>query len=117
VVRADAARPDLVPLGHGEQRGFQATYAARSGPREVCIYGINVGLPNANPQLGCATVDVPAVTALDDLADLIAELRWAQLVEQVHLTEQITKVRAAQRAPWRVIGPVAVDALPAIAGD
>jgi hypothetical protein len=53
------------------------------------------------------------LTALDDLRDLIADLRWEQLVEQVQLTEAVARVHSARRAAWDLIGPIAPDALPA----
>jgi peptidoglycan/xylan/chitin deacetylase (PgdA/CDA1 family) len=109
-----AGRPDVAGLG--ERHGFDATFTARSGTREVCVHAVNVGVSNTDALLGCRTIDIGAVTALDDLRDFVAKLRWEQLVEQVHLTQEVQKVRDLQRAPWQVLGPVAPDAIPAAGG-
>jgi hypothetical protein len=61
-VRSDAARPDIAAAfpGHGEAHGFATTVTAPAGSRNVCAYGINVGL-GSHVLLGCRQVDVPAV--------------------------------------------------------
>jgi hypothetical protein len=58
----DAAlpRPDVGAVfpAYGPNHGFRATFPAASGPRQVCVYAINVGPGTVNPRLGCRTVTV-----------------------------------------------------------
>jgi hypothetical protein len=56
---ADVARGDVAALlpAWGPAHGFDATVPVPQGVHEVCVYGINVGSPAANPKLGCKKVD------------------------------------------------------------
>ncbi len=56
-VRADKARPDLVPHfpDWGGAHGYDAVLPAPSGPVQVCAYGINQG-PGGHVLLGCRSV-------------------------------------------------------------
>jgi hypothetical protein len=57
---ANVARPDVGRAfpGYGDNHGFNASLSASPGPRQVCVYAINVGAGSTNPLLGCRTVTV-----------------------------------------------------------
>jgi uncharacterized protein YkwD len=58
---AAAPRPDLAAHfpGWGTNHGFDATYTAAPGSRQVCVTALNAtGTTGASPQLRCATVTV-----------------------------------------------------------
>ncbi len=59
---ANVARPDIAAYlpGFGANHGFDVTVAVPPGQLNVCAYAINVGTPDANPQLGCRSVSVTA---------------------------------------------------------
>jgi hypothetical protein len=57
---ADRNRPDVgtaYPL-YGAAHGFDGTFGASPGARNVCVYAINVASGNTNPLMGCRTVQV-----------------------------------------------------------
>jgi hypothetical protein len=58
---ASVARPDVAATypAAGPAHGFWSALDVGYGTHQVCAYAINVGVPGANPQLGCRTVDVP----------------------------------------------------------
>lgn len=59
--RADRDRPDVGRAypGRGAAHGFDFTVPARAaGTQTGCVYGINVGGGNANPRIGCASINV-----------------------------------------------------------
>jgi hypothetical protein len=57
-MRADRARPDVgaVFVAYGANHGYELTLDVAPGTHQVCVYGINAGVPNANPLLRCMTV-------------------------------------------------------------
>jgi SpoIID/LytB domain protein len=57
---ASGNRPDVASLypAWGPNHGYDITIPASPGRHTVCTYAINVGVPDANPSLGCRTVDV-----------------------------------------------------------
>jgi len=58
-IRADGTRNDVAAgfPGYGATRGYSGSVAVRGGVRNVCVYGINVGL-GTNVLLGCRNVQV-----------------------------------------------------------
>jgi peptidoglycan-N-acetylglucosamine deacetylase len=80
---------------------FTATLRARPGPHEVCATAINVGPGRGDTSLGCATTEVPALTPLDDLRELAAQLLFVQLQEEVQVLQRVAVVHDARRRPWR----------------
>lgn len=44
----------------GPHHGYNATFAAPPGVREICVYAINVGPGTSNPRFPCRTVTVPS---------------------------------------------------------
>jgi hypothetical protein len=57
---ASRPRPDVGAVfpAFGPDRGFQGTFSTAPGPRQVCVYAINVGPGTVNPRLGCRTTTV-----------------------------------------------------------
>jgi len=63
-LRADGNRADIAAAfpGYGSAHGFGTTVAAPPGVRNVCVYGIDVGV-GVNSLIGCRQVNVPAVVS------------------------------------------------------
>jgi hypothetical protein len=61
-VTADVARPDLPRFypGAGPNHGFSATMPLDPGSHQVCVFGINNGVPGPNPLMACKIVTVTA---------------------------------------------------------
>lgn len=57
------SRPDVVAaiIGAPGNTGFDITVPAAVGPQHVCVYAIDVGGVQGNPQLGCRDVTVTGV--------------------------------------------------------
>jgi spore germination protein YaaH len=57
---ASNPRPDVAKLypGWGADHGFTTSVNVSGGTHQVCVYGINAGLGNVNPSLGCRTVTI-----------------------------------------------------------
>jgi peptidoglycan/xylan/chitin deacetylase (PgdA/CDA1 family) len=100
----DGAYATAVKASDGGTPGprWSTTIPARPGHHELCAFAINVGPPGANPKLGCATTDVPAITAFDDLRPLAAQARYSQLREQALVLERVVRVHDARTLPWRI---------------
>ncbi len=65
---ADTSRPDVAAAypGWGANHGYSATFAA-AGDQNVCVYVINTGPGNTNPQIGCRQVTGAPRGALDSI--------------------------------------------------
>jgi hypothetical protein len=79
-VRADRPRADVGAAhpGYGPAHGYDVTVPAASGPRGVCVYGINVGRGRGNSLIGCRIVGVARVEPvgrIDAAAETAAAIR------------------------------------------
>ncbi|RZS67918.1 hypothetical protein EV187_0340 [Agromyces ramosus] len=58
-VLADRPRNDLgIYQGFGDRHGYDVTIPAANGPHTVCLYALNTMAGDANPSIGCPTVEV-----------------------------------------------------------
>jgi hypothetical protein len=57
---SDGSRPDVAAAfpAAGPGHGFSTTLTVGTGAHTVCVFGINVGMGQSNPVLGCRTVTV-----------------------------------------------------------
>jgi len=59
ILTAGASRPDVDAVyGNGPLHGFSGTFAAKAGPRTVCVYAIGVPTRTPNPRLVCQPITV-----------------------------------------------------------
>ncbi|MGY1807353.1 hypothetical protein ACI8AF_08275 [Blastococcus sp. SYSU D00669] len=60
-LHAGEDRPDVAAAfpGVGPAHGYTGYFILSPGRHTVCTYGINQGVPDINPQLGCRAVTVP----------------------------------------------------------
>ena len=104
---ADGQRPDVAQAfrPYGPAHGYDLTLAARPGTHEVCVYAINTGDGDVNPQLGCRTVRVamPAACApiqahIDGLRNgvraLQSQLRQARPSDKPGIIAEIQELHA-----------------------
>ena len=64
---ANTTRSDIGAAypGWGPNHGYSFTIPASSGDQNVCVYAMNAGAGNANPQLGCQTASGKPVGSVD----------------------------------------------------
>ena len=102
-LEADGARPDLAKAlpAFGAGHGYEGIVLARSGVREICTYGLNVGA-GSNGLLACKQVDVSATplgsfdTVTRGAGGLIVVAGWALDPERAAPTSIVVTVDGAQ---------------------
>jgi GH25 family lysozyme M1 (1,4-beta-N-acetylmuramidase) len=71
------SRPDVATSypGWGVDRGYEVTVSVAAGSHEVCVYGINQLVGTSNSKLGCRTVSVAPIGALQSLTPVPGGIR------------------------------------------
>ncbi|HEY5049824.1 MAG TPA: glycosyl hydrolase family 18 protein [Acidothermaceae bacterium] len=70
---ADISRPDVAAdyPPFGPEHGYSLTVDAPAGKDQVCVYGLNTGPGDGNPELGCTTVTVPSGNPIGHLESVV----------------------------------------------
>ena len=73
---ANLPRPDVgaAHRGFGDAHGFDFAVTAGSGHHRVCVYAINVGAGDQNPELGCRDVTIGTPADCRPIADAIRSI-------------------------------------------